>query len=232
MAKLTFVGAGPGGVGDLTISAFLALQEADAIVADRLVSKSVLRVIPAGVEVLTADKRRDPAAGQEQINDWVRERLARGEKVVRLKGGDPTVYGRLGEELQLAKSCGQKPEIVPGISSVTAAAAALRLPLNHRGTADKILIATAKGKGDTTPAVPPYRADTTAVFLMCARGMHPLLQRLLASGYPPGSPLAVAERVGLPEERLTKGHTISSFLEAPLEVARPAILIVGEVAAL
>ena len=231
MAKLSFVGAGPGGIGDLTVSAFLALQEADVVVTDRLVSESVLRAIPSKVEVLVAAKSPNPDAGQDQISGWVRQRLAQGKKVVRLKGGDPAVYGRLAEELVLAESCGLAPEIIPGVTSITAAAAALRLPLNHRGVADKILVATASGMGGTIPLVPPFRTDTTAVFLMCAHNMQRLLQSLLDSGYPAEVPLAIAERAGLATERLVKGYSISSFLMEPLTIAPPAVLFVGYVVA-
>lgn len=145
---ITLVGAGPGSVDLLTVAAVNAIKTADVIVADRLVSENVLRL--ANGEVIISRKTYGNAeGGQEDIYQSCLKALSRGLHVVRLKGGDPFVFGRGGEEVLWFRHHGFEAKIIPGISSCIAAPVLSRIPLTTRGVADRFLVCTAYGKQDT-----------------------------------------------------------------------------------
>lgn len=153
-----------------------------------------------------------------------------GFNVVRLKNGDPFVFGRGGEEILNYRAHGIEPEVVPGVSSALAAPLLAGIPLTMRGVADQFLITTAQGRGGSWPELPPYAAQRTFVFLMGVGRLAELAGRLIGAGYPADLPVAVVEKAAQPKQRTVRGH-LSSIAErvAAERVNAPAAIIVGHV---
>lgn len=224
------VGAGPGGVDTLTVRGLRLLERADAVVHDRLVDHDVLALVPADAERIDVGKQRGAAASQARINALLISLARRHDCVVRLKGGDPFVFGRGGEELLALRDAGVPVEIVPGVTSALAAPAAAGIPVTHRGIAHGVLIVT--GHAGLDPEIDfaeLSRRGITLVILMGAEQRETIAGRLIAGGLPVRTPLAVIERACTPAE-----HVVRTRLEglASLEVASPAVIVVGEVAAI
>lgn len=231
--SVAFVGAGPGDPELLTLKAQRLIGEADVLVVDALVPLALYR--HAQARVIHVGKR----AGHQHISqaeiDAVLVTLAReGHKVVRLKGGDPGVFGRLAEELAAVRSSGFPAEVVPGVSSATAAAARAGMALTERGVADRIVVMTAHRHADSLESLsdpPPYRPEQTVVLLMGVAQLHDTVERLLAIGYPGDLPSVIVGHATLPDERVVFSPLLD--LPAAAAVARigsPATIIVGHAA--
>jgi len=230
------VGAGPGSPDLLTLRALKCLRRADVVVHDRLVDARVLAFIrPAARRICVGKAPGHHAWRQDAINALL-VRLAReGGRVVRLKGGDPFVFGRGGEEVAYLSRHGIAVEVVPGITAAAAAAAAAGVPLTHRGVATSVTFVTGHGRDglpDLDWAALARLAGTLAVYMGVANA-GPLARRLIAHGLAPATPVAVVENASRPDERVVRG-TLGGLAELVRDrrIVAPALILIGEAAGL
>ncbi|RQM15540.1 hypothetical protein KXD40_004763 [Peronospora effusa] len=228
--KMLLVGAGPGDPELLTLRAYRALQQADLVLADRLVPRDVLEI--AKCEIRVARKRCGQADfAQAELDAWGLEALAMGKQVVRLKNGDPFVYGRGGEEVVIYSKAGFDVEVIPGISSALSAPASAGIPTTMRDVADQVLICTGHGKKDRFPDLPEYCDHRTTIFLMAIGRIEGLCEALQAErGYPSDMPAAVIHAATMINESTVRS-TLGTIAE---EVRRrgidpPGTLVLGNV---
>lgn len=234
--SVVLLGAGPGDPGLLTLRGLRALNEADVILHDRLVSGDVLALARRDAERIEVAKQAgNHHTTQAQIHALMLEHASAGRRVVRLKGGDPFVFGRGGEELEFLRQHGIPYEVVPGITAALACAAYAGIPLTHRDHAQSVRLVTAHCKNsiDTLDwqALAQER-QTLAVYM--GNSELPLIQaQLLAHGRAAGTPFALIENGSRPEQRVVIG-TLANLAEQATahDVQSPALLILGEVAAL
>ena len=239
--KVVLVGAGPGDAGLLTLRGLRALNEADVILYDRLVSPEVLALARRDAHCIDVGKTpgQDHEATQQRIHALLLSHVAQGQQVVRLKGGDSLVFGRGGEELQVLRAHGVDYEVVPGITAALAAGAYAGIPLTQRGLADQLTLATAqrrKGAPATEPAAPaPLTAAaldplTTRVYYMGVEGLPALCTRLLTQGLAADTPCALIENASRPEQRVLHATLADVAAQAQQHGVRaPALFIVGQV---
>ena len=233
---VALVGAGPGDPGLLTLHAVRALEAAEVVLYDRLVGPGVLALAhPDAVLVEVGKSAGRHSMAQEDIHALMLEHAGAGRRVVRLKGGDPFVFGRGGEELEVLRAHGIPYRVVPGITAAVACAAYAGIPLTHRDHAQSVRLVTAHARDslDTLdwPALAQER-QTLAFYMGVAR-LELLQQRLLAHGRGADTPFALIENGTRPEQRIVAGTlTELSHLARAHAVESPALLIVGEVAAL
>jgi len=242
---VSLVGAGPGATDLLTQRACDRLSRADVVVYDDLVDRSMLALAPDSADLVYCGKRgwRDDAErpGPEVL--VARALEAGGQRVVRLKGGDPNVFGRSGEEIAALEEAGVPFEVVPGVTSALAAAAAARIPLTQRGVAGAFTVATGVsagtfgavgGSGDepTTAEIASLaRAGSTIVVYMGLRVLPELTQALISAGVPHDLPVAIVASASLPSERVVCATLRTAAVRArDTRIASPAVIIVGEVA--
>lgn len=238
-AKVTLVGAGPGDVELLTLKAARALQACSLVLYDHLVGKDVLDLVPRHADRIYVGKE----AGQHTLTQAgiidLMVRLARsGKPVLRLKGGDPYIFGRGGEEAQALAAHGIPFEVVPGISAAQGAAATAGMPLTHRDHAGTLVLATGhscRGGGEE-PALDwalLARPRQTVVIYMGVGALPTICSQLIQHGLPPDTPAAVVERATLPTQRTLAG-TVQTLPTLALvhEVRAPALIFVGGVVAL
>jgi uroporphyrin-III C-methyltransferase/precorrin-2 dehydrogenase/sirohydrochlorin ferrochelatase len=229
------VGAGPGDPGLITVRGAEVLRRADVVVYDRLAAPELLALPPAEAERIYAGKeRRRPAMPQEAIEQLLIERARRGETVVRLKGGDPFVFGRGGEEALACVRAGIPFEVVPGVSAALAAPALAGIPLTHRGLAGSFAVVTgSSARGGGTDLASAAAGVDTLVVLMAAGRLGGICAELLAAGRDADEPAAIVRWAGTPEQRTILG-TLADLpsLAERAELEPPATLIVGPVAAL
>ncbi len=237
---MTLVGAGPGDAELLTLKAVRVLAAADVVVHDRLVSDEVLALIPPSARRLYVGKRRSQHSVPQAEVDALLVALAReGLEVVRLKGGDPFVFGRGGEEMLACRAAGVPCEVVPGITAAQAASAAAGAPLTHRGMAQAVTLVTGHaapdGEGGWSEPELDWAAlarpnQTVAVYMGLATAPM-LAARLLSAGRSPSTPALIVENASRPEERRVL-TTLSGLGEAAAGLSGPAVLLIGETAAL
>jgi uroporphyrin-III C-methyltransferase/precorrin-2 dehydrogenase/sirohydrochlorin ferrochelatase len=234
--SVVLVGAGPGDPGLLTLRGHRALHEADVILYDRLVSSEVLALARRDAERIEVGKEAGHHhVTQERIHGLMLEHARAGRRVVRLKGGDPFVFGRGGEELEYLRAHGVPYEVVPGITAALACAAYAGIPLTHRDHAQSVRLLTAhcRRSHDTLdwPALAQER-QTLAVYMGVGE-LAVLQERLLAHGRAPATPFALVENGSHPGQRVVTG-TLARLcdLAQAHAVRSPALLILGEVAAL
>jgi uroporphyrinogen III methyltransferase/synthase len=227
------VGAGPGDPGLITVRAVEALGRADVVVADRLVAPEIIaRHAPPAAELITRPGR--DALDQEEINALLVERARRGQIVVRLKGGDPFVFGRGGEEAEALVDAGVPFAVVPGVTAAVAAPAYAGIPLTHRGVAGAVAFATGHESDDKEAGAVAWselsRSAATLVLYMSVSRLGSVMERLIAAGRTPTEPVAVVERGTTPAQRVVVG-TIADIAERAraADVQPPALTIVGEV---
>jgi len=234
--SVILVGAGPGDPGLLTLNALRALQQADVILHDRLVSEDVLSLARRDAERISVGKMAGGhAVGQGRIHKLMLEHARAGRNVVRLKGGDPFIFGRGGEELEFLAEHGIAFEVVPGITAAAACGAYAGIPLTHRDHSQSVRLVTAHcGESlDTLDWLALAQERQTTAFYMGVAGLATLGERLIGHGRAAATPVAVVENGSRPEQRVTL-----CTLEALADLARtggirsPALVIVGEVAAL
>ena len=234
--SVTLVGAGPGDPGLLTLAALRALNEADVILHDRLVSGPVLALARQGAERIEVGKS---AAGrsmhQDAIHALMLAHARAGRRVVRLKGGDPFVFGRGGEELEFLREHAIAYEVVPGITAAVACAAHAGIPLTHRDHAQSVRLVTAHCRDslDTLDWQALARERQTLAFYMGVGALDLLQERLLAGGRGAATAFALVENGSRPEQRVVLGQLGDLAGVARRHgVASPALLILGDVAAL
>jgi uroporphyrin-III C-methyltransferase len=226
------VGAGPGDPGLLTLRAAELLRRCDAVVHDRLVSPDVLAMAPPWAERHDVGKRPGDSPSQVQINELLVELGNRFECVVRLKGGDPHVFGRAAEELLALRAAGIAADVVPGVSSVIAAPAAVGIPLTTRLAASGFTVITAHQDPATDRTLDwdaLARLGTTLVILMGAARAAAFRDRLLAGGMRPDMPVAIITDASTPREREQRLVLAELGVEP---VPNPSVIVVGAVAAL
>ncbi|MCS7311720.1 MAG: uroporphyrinogen-III C-methyltransferase [Acidobacteria bacterium] len=225
------VGAGPGDPGLLTLRACRILRQADVVFYDRLVSPGILRRVAPGARRICVEKKKGSVDLSDLVRRMVREAQA-GRVVVRLKGGDPFVFGRGAEEAGALVQAGVACEVIPGVTSAIAVPAAAGIPVTHRGMARGFVVETAHRAGEEAPilATIPPEAGLTRVFLMVVATLETVVGQLLAQGYDPATPAAVIEWGTTPAQRVWVAS-----LEQITAVARasgveaPAVLVVGPV---
>jgi uroporphyrinogen III methyltransferase/synthase len=232
------VGAGPGDPGLLTARSLELIAAADVIVYDRLIPETALDGARPEAELLYAGKvGGGPSVSQEEIGQLLVDHGAAGREVVRLKGGDPFVFGRGGEEAELLRDAGVAFEVVPGITAGVAAPAYAGIPVTHRDAASAVAFVTGHedpAKADTALDWPALAAfPGTLVVYMGVRTLEAISQALIAAGRPPSQPAAIVERGTLPRQRVVVAtlSTIGS-VAAREGIRAPAISVFGEVAAL
>ena len=227
---VALVGGGPGDPGLLTTRGRRLLAEADVVIIDRLAPHGVLQELAEAVEVIDVGKMPDHhPIPQSQINDLLIDRAKQGKVVVRLKGGDPFVFGRGGEELIACRDAGVHVEVVPGVTSAIAVAAAAGIPVTHRGISRGFTVLTAH---DDIATIPPSAAHTI-VLLMGVSRLRSTCQMLVDAGNDPQTPVAVVESGCTPEQRVTVG-TLVTIADRAGEIGAkpPAVTIIGDVVTL
>ena len=221
------VGAGPGDPGLITVRGAALLRRAEVVVHDRLVDSRVLGLAAPGALLIDVGKRAGSVAmRQEAINALLVEH-GRTSEVVRLKGGDPYVFGRGGEEAKVLAAADVAYEVVPGLSSALAAPAAAGIPVTMRGHASAVVIFTAHDPAALEGLAGLARAGATLVAMMAGATRAALAERLIADGVDPATPVAAIESGSLPEQR-TQRSTLAGI--GDLEVRSPVMLVIGEVA--
>ena len=231
--RVSFVGAGPGDPDLITLKGLRRLRDADVVIHDRLVPGELLREARPDAKIVDAGKAPGRhCLAQVEINwllvDWARRR----GRVVRLKGGDPAVFGRLAEEIDAVRGAGIVFEIVPGVTAATAAAARAGISLTERGRASMLLLATATDHTGRTPSGLDWdllaRAEGTLAFYMGIRSLPEITASLTALGRDPREPAILVERAGTIDERIIAGHLGDIAAAARTAGAQsPAVLITG-----
>lgn len=237
IGRVLLVGAGPGPTDLMTVRAMRAVQGAQALLYDALVSDEVIALAPPGCFRIQTGKRAGRASmAQAAINRLMLRLARRGLTVVRLKGGDPSIFGRVGEEVEFLRRHGVPSEVVPGVTAACAAAAQFDLPLTHRGLARRVLFATARTEGGDLVDV-DWRglADgrTTLALYMGRGAAGALADRLIAAGLDPATPAAAIESAGATNARLVRAPTngLAAALGA-MDATGPVLILIGEIAAI
>lgn len=232
--RVILVGAGPGDPDLLTVRAVAALRSADVLVHDGLVDPRVLDLAPNAHRISVAKKRSKHSVPQEGINALIIAHVRTGAIVVRLKGGDPFIFGRGGEEVEAVRAVGLPVEVIPGVSSALGAAAEAMLPLTHRdwSSAVSFVAGQCKGLKDQDWSGLAGKGRTLVIYMGVAT-CPDIAEKLMADGVAPDMPVAVLERATLPGSRALR--TLLADLGPMVErekVQSPAIIVVGEVVAL
>jgi uroporphyrinogen III methyltransferase/synthase len=224
--SVTLVGAGPGDPGLITVRGLERLRACDAVVYDRLVSEELVDEAPADALRICRD-----GLTQEQVDRLLVE-LGRDLDVVRLKGGDPFVFGRGSEELEVLCDAGIAYDVVPGISSIAAVPGAAWIPVTHRGLSDRVTIATAHAADGSEPDYEALaRTGGTLVLFMGLARLPALAAGLIDAGLPADTPAAVVSRGTLPEQEVVSGP-LAELPALAADLPGPALVVVGEVVAL
>lgn len=231
---LVLVGAGPGDPDLLTLKAVKALASADVVLYDDLVSDGVLAFVSAHAERIHVGKRGGrPSARQSEICDLAIAHALQGKRVVRLKGGDPMVFGRADEELQAAEAAGVPVEVVSGITAAFGAAASLQLSLTKRGVSRRLQFVTAHARDGALPDDLDFRAladptATTCVY-MGVKTLPPLVQALREHGLASQTPVVIVENATCADERIVRG-TLGEIVAqaASIRFDGPCLIIIGE----
>jgi uroporphyrin-III C-methyltransferase len=234
--KVTLVGAGPGDPELLTLKALKAIQQATVLLVDDLVSSEVVAHAPKGARIVHVGKRGGCKSTPQAFIEKLMLMAAReGENVVRLKGGDPFIFGRGGEEVEHLRAAGVEVEIVNGITSGLAAATSLGVPLTHRDHAQGVIFLTGHAQKDAQPpdwkalAAMAHQARLTLVIYMGLSNAG-RIQGDLLTGLPPQTPVAIVQRASLPDQR--QALTTLGELAATIEregLQSPSVIVVGDV---
>lgn len=229
------VGAGPGDPDLLTIKALKALQAADVVIHDGLVSDEILDLAPARARRISVAKRKSHHSyAQDEINRMLAAFALEGLTVVRLKGGDPFIFGRGGEELEACREAGVECRIVPGVTSALAAAADAGAPLTHRGMAQAVTFVTGHAAAGAEPDLDwasLARPNHTVVIYMGLSTAAGIARRLMGAGRDGATPALIVENASRADERRIV-TTLAGLADAAASVAGPALLMVGEAMAL
>jgi uroporphyrin-III C-methyltransferase len=226
------VGAGPGAADLLTLRAVRAIEQAEAVLYDALVPAEIVELAPRGaLRIETGKRAHRPSMNQAAINRLMVKLARRGLKVVRLKGGDPSIFGRVGEELEHLTRASVHAEVIPGVTAACAAAAQFQLPLTHRGLARRVVFATARTEGGALQDDWRYQPETTLVLYMARDSLEAIVAALREQGMPDATPLAVVENAGRDNARLLRGSAGNvAVLASAITRTAPALVIIGDVA--
>ncbi|MEY8689890.1 MAG: uroporphyrinogen-III C-methyltransferase [Leptothrix sp. (in: b-proteobacteria)] len=225
MGRVVFIGAGPGSADLITVRGLNRLREAQVVLFDALTDPALRAEAPAA-RWLDVGKRGFSAdsTGQQRINELLVAEAAANDRVVRLKGGDPSVFGRLEEELQALGAAGIEAEVVPGITAAVAAAALTQRPLTRRGVGRSVAFSTAMTQAGELEA---RRSADTEVFYMAGRQLDHLAHKLREVGWPDETPALVVSRAGWPDQRISF-HRLDHLADAVAQHAgQPTIVTIG-----
>lgn len=227
------VGAGPGDPDLLTLRALRLIERAELIVHDGLVDPAILALAPPHAELICVAKQRSRhSMQQDAINSLLVAEALAGRDVVRLKGGDPFIFGRGGEELEACREAGVRCEIVPGISAAIGGGASAGLPLTHRADASIVsfVAGQCKGLSDQNWAGLAGAGRTLVIYMGLATAQD-IAEKLMADGLAPSTPVAVIEKATRPDQRVLRSLLADlGELVARMGVESPALIVVGEVA--
>ncbi|KAF2273699.1 uroporphyrin-III C-methyltransferase [Westerdykella ornata] len=229
--RIILAGSGPGNPDLLTRAAHKAILSADVVLADKLVPGPILDLVPRRATVHIAKKFPGNAdKAQEELLELGLEGVKAGHTVVRIKQGDPYIYGRGGEEYDFFSSHGYTPIVLPGITSALSAPLFAAIPPTHRSVADQVLICTGTGRKGAAPDHPEYVESRTVVFLMALHRLSSLVETLTtAKGYPKETPCAVLERASCPDQRVIRTTLENVCAAVEVEGSRPpGLLVVGK----
>jgi len=222
--KVVFIGAGPGAADLITLRGANRLADADVVLFDALTDPALRRFAPDARWVNVGKRGFCDSTGQATIDAMLVRFAGSHRVVVRLKGGDPSIFGRLEEELDALARHGIECEVVPGVTAALAAAAATQRPLTRRGNGRSVSLTTAMTREGQLNA--GHRADTE-VFYMAGRQLAKLGRRLLAAGWPEDTATSVVSRAGWPDE-LASQHALAELGQAALlHAGRPTVVVLG-----
>lgn len=221
---VVFIGAGPGAADLITLRGAQRLAQADVVLHDALTDPALRAMAPHATWVDVGKRGFCDSTGQARINALLVRHASAGHAVARLKGGDPSVFGRLEEELEALAEAGLEAEVVPGVTAAIAAAAALQRPLTRRGAGRSVALTTAMTRSGELRAA---RSADTEVFYMAGRQLGALSRRLVEAGWPADTPVAVVSRADWPDQ-IASDHRVDSLAEAALlHAGRPTVVTVG-----
>ena len=231
-SKVYLTGAGPGDIELLTIKAMRVIKEADVIVYDRLANPDILEYAKDGCEFIYVGKEDSHhTLPQEEINEILYQLSQKHQKVVRLKGGDPLVFGRGGEEAIYLEERGVEFEFIPGITSAIAVPEYAGIPVTHRGITVSFRVVTGHESPNKDHSQIPwenYKSDDTIIFLMGLHRLKYITKRLIEIGKPKDYPIAVISR-GTREDEKTVVGTLEDIYTKAKDLPTPALIVVGEV---
>ena len=232
MSKVYLTGAGPGDIELLTVKALRVVREADIIIYDRLANPDILKEAKDGCEFVYVGKEDSQhTLPQEDINEIIYQNALKYETVVRLKGGDPLVFGRGGEEGIYLKERNIKFEFIPGITSAIAVPQYAGIPVTHRGISVSFRVVTGhESKNKEHSQIPwnNYKTDDTIVFLMGLHKLKHISKKLIEIGKPKDYPVAVISRGTTPDEQTVVG-TLEDIYQKAKDLPTPALIVVGRV---
>jgi uroporphyrin-III C-methyltransferase len=232
MGKVYLTGAGPGDIELLTLKALRVIKEADVIIYDRLANPDILKEAKNGCEFVYVGKEDSHhTLPQEEINEVIYQNALKYQNVVRLKGGDPLVFGRGGEEAIYLKDRGVSFEFIPGITSAIAVPQYAGIPVTHRGVTVSFRVVTGHESHNKDHSQIPwenYKTDDTIVFLMGLHRLKRIASKLIEIGKPKDYPIAVISRGTTPEEKTVVG-TLENIYEKAKDLPTPALIVVGNV---
>ena len=227
------LGAGPGAADLITVRGWRLLQTAQAVVYDELANDELLKNCPVGCELHAVGKRAGKhSATQGEINTLLVSLAGAGKRVVRLKGGDPLVFGRAGEEIEALRAAGLPFEIVPGVTAATASAAVAGLPLTHRDFSSAVVFVTGHQCAANTSALDwgaLAKLRATLCFYMGVRRLPEIAHNLLAHGMPAEMPLALICEATLPTQRIVITTLAAAEKISADQISPPALVVIGEV---
>jgi uroporphyrin-III C-methyltransferase/precorrin-2 dehydrogenase/sirohydrochlorin ferrochelatase len=229
--EIALVGAGPGDVGLLTLRGLQVMQQADVVLYDHLVSDEILDLVRRDAERICVGKRAGAhSVIQEETNRLLVELAQQGKRVVRLKGGDPFIFGRGGEELQVAAAAGIPFQVVPGVTAAAGATAYAGIPLTHRDHAQSVTFITGhcRPDGDGLDWADLARARQTLAIYMGTMKAADISQRLIAHGREASTPVAVISRGTRADQQVQIG-TLQQLEQLAQQAPLPALLVIGEV---
>lgn len=230
--SVTLVGAGPGGADLITVRGAAALARADVVVYDRLADPALLDLAPADAKRIPVGKAKGSGTDQEVINALLVEHAARGSYVVRLKGGDPFVFGRGSEERDAVLAAGLACDVVPGLSSSMSGPALAGIPLTHRGMSASFTVLSGHRITDADHDWDALaKSGSTLVVLMGASTASAIAQRLLVAGRPTDEPVALVHRAGHADAQ-TVVTTLSELRDRGCPLPAPVVVVIGEVVSL
>ncbi|MDQ7060510.1 MAG: uroporphyrinogen-III C-methyltransferase [Sulfurimonas sp.] len=232
MSKVYLTGAGPGDIELLTLKALRVIQDADVIIYDRLANPDILEKAKSGCEFVYVGKEDGRhILPQDEINEVIYENALKYETVVRLKGGDPFVFGRGGEEALYLKQREVEFEIIPGITSSISVPAYAGIPVTHRGVAVSFRVVTGHEAPNKPASQIPwndFKSDDTLVFLMGLSKLSLICEKLIEIGKPSNFPVAVISRGTTPEQKVVVG-TLETIANKAKGLPTPALIVVGKV---
>ncbi len=232
MSRVYLTGAGPGDIELLTLKALRVIKEADVIIYDRLANPDILKEAKDGCEFVYVGKEDGHhIMPQDDINETIYQNALKHKVVVRLKGGDPFVFGRGGEEAAYLQERGVLFDIIPGITSAISVPAYAGIPVTHRGVAVSFRVVTAHESPNKKESQIPwehYKSDDTIVFLMGLHNLSKISKKLIEIGKPSDCPCAVISKGTTKDQQVVVG-TLADIVQKAVDVPTPALIIVGEV---